>query len=79
MRFSKILFGLLNFLTITSGLNLREHDEPSSNRILKRFVKHKGYWGYWGYWTVEKGYYKHGKFYCTKNCETDKSPVKHVP
>ena len=70
MHFSKIVVGILSFLTFTSGLNLREQDEPSSNRILKRLVKHKGYWGYWGYWTVEKGYYKHGKFYCTKNCET---------
>jgi hypothetical protein len=77
MHFSKVLFGLLSFLMLVSGYNLREQDEQSSNRILKRFVKHKGYWGYWGYWTVEKGYYKHGKFYCTKNCETDKSTIKH--
>jgi hypothetical protein len=76
MHFSKIVVGLLSFLTFTSGLNLREQNESSSNRILKRLVKHKGYWGYWGYWTVEKGYYKHGKFYCTKNCETDKSSIK---
>jgi len=77
MHFSKIVIGLLSFLTLVSGSNLREQDEQSSNRILKRFVKHKGYWGYWGYWTVEKGYYKHGKFYCTKNCENDKSIIKH--
>lgn len=88
MHLSKVVFALLSFLTLNSGLNLRtvEQDEQSSNRILKKFVKHKGYWGYWGYWTIEKGYYKHGKFYCTKNCETDKSshykpkskPVEHV-
>ena len=70
MHFSKIVVGILSFLTFTSGLNLREQNESSSNRIFKKLVKHKGYWGYWGYWTVEKGYYKHGKFYCTKNCET---------
>jgi len=71
MHFSKVVFGLLSFLTLVFGSNLREQDEQSSNRNLKKFVKHKGYWGYWGYWTVEKGYYKHGKFYCTKNCEND--------
>jgi hypothetical protein len=79
MHFSKFVIGLLTFLTLSSGayLRTREQDESSSNRILKRFVKHKGYWGYWGYWTVEKGYYKHGKFYCTKNCVSDSKDNKN--
>lgn len=76
MRFSKILFGLLSFLTFTSGIYLRKDEDSEISRDLHKLVYHKGYLGYWGYWIVEKGYYKHGKFYCTKNCETDKPSIK---
>lgn len=78
MHFGKLAVGLLSFITFTSGLYLRttEQDELSSNRNLQKIVQHKGYWGYWGHWIIEKGYYKHGKFYCTKNCVSDKQSVK---
>jgi len=78
MHFSKIVIGLLSFLTLGSGSNLRtlKQDETSSDRELQKIVQHKGYWGYWGHWIIEKGYYKHGKFYCTKNCVSNKQPIK---
>jgi len=79
MHFSKIVIGLLSFLTFGSGANLRtsEQDELSSSRNLNKLVVHKGYMGYWGYWIVEKGYYKHGKFYCTKNCVSNSKDTKN--
>lgn len=69
----KFLLGILSFLTFVNGRYLRitnlDKDDWYIGRALQHLVKRNGQWGYW---TIEKGYYKHGKFYCTSNCVSDK-------
>jgi hypothetical protein len=80
MKFSSLSLGILSFLTFANGRYLRitniDKDDWYVGRMLQHLIKRNGQWGYW---IIEKGYYKNGKFYCTRNCVSDKEmkPQNH--
>jgi hypothetical protein len=73
MKLSSLSLGILSFLTFVNGRYLRisnlDKDDWYIGRMLQHLIKRNGQWGYW---IIEKGYYKNGKFYCTRNCVSDK-------
>jgi len=80
MKFSSLSLGILSFLTFVNGRYLRitnlDKDDWYIGRMLQHLIKRNCEWGYW---TIEKGYYKHGKFYCMSNCVSDKKTKPQNP